>query len=207
MTSNNTILKISNARKNILEILEIYQGYDVSAYKNFSINEIDAMYTNEQLDMLVKHKNGDKKTYVKFYVNKTLRNNVLDNMVASLFDEEELTDTDNLIVIVLDEPNESLCTHLNHLFKKKGIFVVVHNIKRLQYNILQHDLVPEMNIINLSDKEELKKRYNLTSLAQLPEIGRFDPQALAMSMRPGDVGEFKRKSVTTLENNYYRICV
>ena len=207
MTSNNTILKISNSRRNILEILELYQGYDVSAYKNFSINEIDAMYSNEQLDMLVKHKEQDKKTYVKFYVNKTLRNNVLDNMISTLFDEEQLREKDNLIVIVLDEPNDSLCTHVNHLFKKKGIFVVVHNIKRLQYNILQHDFVPEMTIMNTDDIEELKKKYNLTSLAQLPEINRFDPQALAMSMRPGDVGVFSRKSVTTLENNYYRICV
>ena len=207
MTSNNTILKISNSRRNILEILELYQGYDVSAYKNFSINEIDAMYSNEQLDMLVKHKEQDKKTYVKFYVNKTLRNNVLDNMISTLFDEEQLREKDNLIVIVLDEPNDSLCTHVNHLFKKKGIFVVVHNIKRLQYNILQHDFVPEMTIMNTDDIEELKKKYNLTSITQLPEINRFDPQALAMSMRPGDVGVFSRKSVTTLENNYYRICV
>jgi len=207
MTSNNTILKISNSRRNILEILELYQGYDVSAYKNFSINEIDAMYSNEQLDMLVKHKEEDKKTYVKFYVNKTLRNNVLDNMISTLFDEEQLREKDNLIVIVLDEPNDSLCTHVNHLFKKKGIFVVVHNIKRLQYNILQHDFVPEMTIMNTDDIEELKTKYNLTSITQLPEINRFDPQALAMSMRPGDVGVFSRKSVTTLENNYYRICV
>ena len=207
MTSNNTILKISNSRRNILEILELYQGYDVSAYKNFSINEIDAMYSNEQLDMLVKHKEEDKKTYVKFYVNKTLRNNVLDNMISTLFDEEQLREKDNLIVIVLDEPNDSLCTHVNHLFKKKGIFVVVHNIKRLQYNILQHDFVPEMTIMNTDDIEELNTKYNLTSITQLPEINRFDPQALAMSMRPGDVGVFSRKSVTTLENNYYRICV
>lgn len=207
MTSNNTILKISNSRRNILEILELYQGYDVSAYKNFSINEIDAMYSNEQLDMLIKHKEEDKKTYVKFYVNKTLRNNVLDSIISTLFDEEQLREKDNLIVIVLDEPNDSLCTHVNHLFKKKGIFVVVHNIKRLQYNILQHDFVPEMTIMNTDDIESLKTKYNLTRLTQLPEINRFDPQALAMSMRPGDVGVFSRKSVTTLENNYYRICV
>ena len=42
---------------------------------------------------------------------------------------------------------------------------------------------------------------------QLPEISRFDPQALALCIRPGDVCKFIRNSSTALEYNYYRICV
>ena len=61
MNSDNLVLKISKSRKNILEILEQYQNYEVSDYSNFSMHEIDTMYTNNQLDMLVKHKNSEKK--------------------------------------------------------------------------------------------------------------------------------------------------
>ena len=42
---------------------------------------------------------------------------------------------------------------------------------------------------------------------QLPEISRFDPQALAMCMRPGQVCKFERESSTALFYNYFRICV
>ena len=60
MSSNNTVLEISNSRKNILSILEKHQGYDVSDYAEFSMHEIDAMITNNQLDMLVQHKENNK---------------------------------------------------------------------------------------------------------------------------------------------------
>ena len=205
MATNNLILKISNSRKNILDILEIHQGYDVSAYKNFSINEIDAMYSNEQLDIMVQHKTTGVKTYVKYYVSRKFMPNALENISSQMF-EDTLSKNDTLILIILDEPNDGMLSQLNHLFKNKGVFVVIHNIKRLQYNILDHELVPSMSILSSVEVEWLMKDTNLTSLKQLPEISRFDPQALAMSMRPGQVGVFARKSVTTLENNYYRIC-
>ena len=69
MSSNNTVLEISNSRKNVLSILEKHQGYDVSDYAEFSMHEIDAMITNNQLDMLVQHKENNKKTYVKYVLN------------------------------------------------------------------------------------------------------------------------------------------
>jgi DNA-directed RNA polymerase subunit H (RpoH/RPB5) len=206
MATNNLILQLSNARKNILDILYYHQDYDISSYKNFSISEIDAMYTNEQLDMLCQKAGGGNKTYVKFYVNKTLRANMIDSIVTNLY-EDVLKKNDTLIIIVLDEPNESICTYLNHIWKNKGIFIVIHNIKRLQYNILEHDLVPHMTILNDEEVNKLKIDMNLTSVKQLPEIGRFDPQSLAMSVRPGNVCKITRKSVTSLENDYYRICV
>lgn len=206
MATNNLILQLSNARKNILDILYYHQDYDISSYKNFSISEIDAMYTNEQLDMLCQKAGGGNKTYVKFYVNKTLRANMIDSIATNLY-EDVLKKNDTLIIIVLDEPNESICTYLNHIWKNKGIFIVIHNIKRLQYNILEHDLVPHMTILNDEEVNKLKIDMNLTSVKQLPEIGRFDPQSLAMSVRPGNVCKITRKSVTSLENDYYRICV
>ena len=82
MNSDNLVLKISKSRKNILEILEQYQNYEVSDYSNFSMHEIDTMYTNNQLDMLVKHKNSEKKTYVKYNITtKPIRTTYIDNII------------------------------------------------------------------------------------------------------------------------------
>ena len=43
---------IYNSRKTLLEYLSD-QGYDISDYSEFSINEVLAMITNNQLDMLI----------------------------------------------------------------------------------------------------------------------------------------------------------
>jgi DNA-directed RNA polymerase subunit H (RpoH/RPB5) len=214
MASSNKVLRIYKSRKTILDLLEIYQDYDVSEYKEFSINEIDSMISNDQLDMLVKRKSEnvtekEQKTYVKYYLqSKQIRPQTLDDIIEDLYLVETiLTKDDTLIIIIEDEPNDTIIAKLNYLYNSSGIFVVIHNIKRLQFNILEHKLVPSMSILSNNEVNEVMQKYNLKSTNQLPEIGRFDAQALALSMRPGDVCQITRDSVTSVEYDYYRVCV
>jgi DNA-directed RNA polymerase subunit H (RpoH/RPB5) len=206
-TTSNRILSIYKSRKTILELLE-KQNFNVSEYVNFSINEIDAMYNNDQLDMMVSHSEG-KKTYVKYYLTaKQIKPDNLDDIIEDLFTiEEVLKKNDTLIVIIEDEPNDTIITKVKYLFNRDGIFVVIHNIKRLQFNILNHVLVPKCQILNDDEVQEMKKNYNMKETSQLPEISRFDPQALAICLRPGDVCKFERDSATALKYNYYRVCI
>ena len=74
-------------------------------------------------------------------------------------------------------------------------------------NILNHDLVPKVEILSDQDIETMKSKYQVKNLAQLPEISRYDPQALAICLRPGKVCRFYRKSPTALETEYYRHCI
>jgi len=214
MASSNKVLRIYKSRKTMLDLLETYQNYNVSDYADFSINEIDAMLSNEQLDMLVQRKSEDsvvkpQKTYIKYYLqSKQIRPQTLDDIIEDLYLVENiLTKDDTLIIIIEDEPNDTIIAKLNYLYNTSGIFIVIHNIKRLQFNILQHKLVPNMSILSKKEVEELMQKFNLKSVNQLPEIGRFDPQALALSMRPGDVCQINRDSVTSIEYDYYRVCV
>jgi DNA-directed RNA polymerase subunit H (RpoH/RPB5) len=186
-----------------------YQDYDTTEYAGFSINEIDAMFTNSQLDMLVTKKTNQRKAYIKFSLNnKQIRPVELDNIIEDLFMiDNVLTKNDVLIVIIEVEPNDSIINRLKYLYDHDGIFVVVHNIKRLQFNILNHKLVPDCAVLDEEAVEALKKKVNIKSTMQLPEISRFDPQALAMCLRPGDVCQFIRDSATALTYNYYRICI
>jgi DNA-directed RNA polymerase subunit H (RpoH/RPB5) len=186
-----------------------YQGYDISDYTGFTINEVDTMLSNNQLDMKIDNSNTNQTTYIKYYLNsKQIRQNNLDEIIEDLYLIEEILDKkDNLIVITEDEPNDVIVSRLKYLYENEGIFVVIHNIHRLQYNILNHNLVPSCVVLTDDESEQFKKTYNIKSNLQLPEISRFDPQALALCMRPGQVGKFTRKSITALETNYYRICV
>jgi len=207
--SNNRILSIYKSRGTILEILSDNLGYDTTEYEAFSINEIDAMYSNSQLDMLLKQKEGERKVYIKYYLTaKQIRPQNLDDIIEDLFIiENVLTKEDTLVIITEDEPNDTITTKLKYLYDHDGIFVVIHNIRRLQFNILNHKLVPECTILQDNEIEELKKKHNITNPMQLPEISRFDPQALAMCLRPGNICEFKRSSATAMFYNYYRVCV
>jgi DNA-directed RNA polymerase subunit H (RpoH/RPB5) len=205
--SSNRVLSIYKSRKTILDLLE-YQDYLVEDYTGFSINEIDAMYMNSQLDLLVNHKNNQKKTYVKYFISSKIRAKDLDDIIEDLmYIENVLQKTDTIIIIVDEEPNESITIKLKYLFDHDGIFVVIHNISRLQFNILEHTLNPQVFVLEENETTELMKKYNLKSLTQLPEIDRFDPLALALSLRPGQVCEMQRGSATALSYKYYRICV
>ena len=201
-------MTIYNSRKTVLSQLE-EQGYTIGDYDMFSINEIDAMYRTNQLDMLLTKKSDGKKAYVKYLIKiKQLRKDNLDQLVEDLYEVEQVLEKkDTLIVIVNEEPNDTIVTKIKYLYDHLGIFIVMHNIRRLQYDLLQHELVPYARIMTPEEVEELKLKYHISSISQLPEISRFDPQALALGLRPGEVIKIERKSNTAMNYNYYRYCL
>jgi DNA-directed RNA polymerase subunit H (RpoH/RPB5) len=206
------ILRIYKSRTVILEQLS-ERDYAIEDYEGFSMNEIDAMLANSQLDMLINHKTDGTKVYIKYYftlkqTSKQMNKKILDEVIEDLYSiEDVLTKRDTLIIIIDDEPNETILDRIRYLYDHDGIFVIIHNVQRLQTNILRHVLVPHMKILDEVDVENLMKTFNLKSTAQLPEISRFDPQALVMGLRPGQVAQIERESQTALFYDYYRVCV
>jgi len=211
MTSHNKVLQIFNSRKNILDILGTTLNYVSSDYEGFNINEVDAMYATDQLDMLLQKQDTTtdaSKVYVNYFLKGNLTDSSLRPIVEDLFHlSDTLSANDTLIIIYDGEPTDSLQSSLDHLYKKDKIFVVVLNIKRLQFNILDHFLVPSMRILSQTESDNLFQQYNISNPSQMPAISRYDPQALVMCMRPGQVCKITRKSPTSLNSTYYRICV
>jgi DNA-directed RNA polymerase subunit H (RpoH/RPB5) len=207
-SSSNRILSIYKSRMTILNFMERL-NYVTSEYNTFSINQIDIMRINSQLDMLLTHATEPKKVYIKYYIlNKQIRPQTLDAIIEDLYEiDNVLTLNDTLVIVIDEEPNERILSSITYIYENTGIFVVIHNIKRLQFNLLEHTLVPSIRILSEDEIRGLKKKYNLENIYKLPEISRFDPQALAVMLRPGEVVEFTRGSYTALENKYYRICI
>lgn len=206
--SSNRILSIYKSRNTIIEQLRML-GYNVSEYENFSINEIDTMCKHDQLDMLFTRDSDKHKIYVKYLLNaKQIQQNILNQLIEDLYDIENILEKkDTLMIVSNEEPNDTINNKVKYLFDSDQIFIVIHYIKRLQFNILAHVLVPNSRILTTTETDELQKKYNIHSLDKLPEISRFDPQALAMCLRPKQVIEINRKSDTAMEYKYYRICV
>ena len=86
--SSGTISTLFKSRNTLLSLLE-KQGYNVADYADYSVNEIQTMFTNNQLDMLLSSEKDirpPKKVYVKYYLNsKQIRPQVLDEVIEDLF--------------------------------------------------------------------------------------------------------------------------
>lgn len=210
--SANRILSIYTARRTILGHLEKL-GYAITDYIGFNINEVDAMVRNGQLDMLPLHSSNGTKLYVKFLCGtrsntKLASPKAVIEIIEDLYVNDAVLERSDTLVIVMDgEPNGPLVEKLKYLYDNSGYFLVVHNIERLQFNIMEHQLVPPTRVISDAETAAMLKKYNIQSPKLIPEISRFDPVALAICMRPGQVCEIVRPSPTAMEKTVYRVCV
>jgi DNA-directed RNA polymerase subunit H (RpoH/RPB5) len=206
-TQSGQIIETYNSRKMIIELLEA-QKYDVSQYKDFGINEVNTLFQTKQMDMLLRKTSEDKKVYVKYHLAKSLRPVNLYEYIEDLFTlEEVLTKKDDLIVIMKDEPNDTIRKTLMNIWEQDGVFVIVINIKRLQYNIMNHQLVPPHIVLSQEEALEVKQKYNILDNSQLPDISRFSPVSQVIGLRPGDLCRIYRPSKTAIKAEFYRVCL
>lgn len=211
---------IHKSRNTLLEQFELL-GFNIIENMECSVHEVNAMYKNKQLDMLLEKKLNSEdnsldlgpdpslKAYIHYYINKTLRPANILEIVEELYNVEEvLTKKDILYIILKDEPHETLVNSIKQIWDEQGIFIILQNIMRLQYNVLNHTLVPKHRIIQSENEiNTLKKKYNIMDNTQLPEISRFDPVSQVICARPGDIIEITRPSKTAIETKYYRFCI
>lgn len=207
--ASGTITAIYKSRTNLLKILKA-QGYDVSQYDNFGMNEVHAMNSNKQLDMLVVKESGQK-AYVKYQLGKPLRRDNIIECVDDLYHdlyhlEKTLTKQDSLIIVMKGEMNDTNISVLNQIWEQEGINIVMFSLDRLQFNILEHVYVPKHTILTDEETQEMMMRYNVAHTDMLPNISRYDPVAMAIGMRPGQVCCIERFSKTAVKTLYYRVC-
>lgn len=207
--SSGTVSALFKSRNNILQLLS-RQGMDVSNYTDYGVAEVQTMYANNQLDMLLtteKDIHPARKVYVKYYLAKTLRRENINNMIDDLFYiEQVLMPSDTLIIVMKQEVNDTVIGILNEIWEKDRIFIVVHSLDRLQFNILEHQYVPEHVVLTEAEQEEVLKKYNITDTKQMPSISRYDPVALAIGLRPGQICRITRSSKTSVTTYFYRYC-
>lgn len=200
------ISEVYKSRRNILDIMK-KQNYNVSEYSNFSINEVNSMFNNDQMDMILENDN-ERKIYIRYNLGSKINESVILNFVEDLFYlSETLQKTDTLFIITKEELNDPLSNVLKQIWEKEKVHIVIESIARLQFNLLNHNLVPNHRIMNDNEVGGIMEKYNILSLEQLPEINRFDPVAKLIGIKPKEVCEIKRPSKSAIESYYYRVCV
>ena len=144
--------------------------------------------------------------------------------IMKLYEEKVFNYTDNIIIILNETIKDTinvLCNELNILLKNSNDEIIdneiglelrhfgnvyMFDIKTLQYNILEHDSVPEHIIFrNTEDIDKILHICNC-SIDQLPIISKTDPVAKLKMCVPGDICKIMRTSKTCGEYPYYRVC-
>ena len=205
---NPLISKLFISRTVILDILKNYRGFDVGDYEGMGAHELQAMCKNKQMDMLITNVETGKKIFIKYHLEPPkLKQNHIYEYVEDLFDMEQILDSDDeLLIITNDKINDTLRELLSNIYKNDNKFVSVLNLNDCLFNILAHEMVPPHRVLFQDEKDMIYKKYYITSDKELPEISRFDPVALAMGIRPGELVEITRSSPTAITTKYYRLC-
>ena len=208
LTNSQIISHLFNSRNVILDLAN-RRGFNVEEYNNFTVNDILVMHTNKQLDMLLTNNDTGKKIFYKYHLTTKIRPAQVQDYIEDLFQLDDppiLTKTDDLVIIGKDEPNVVLKNLLNLEYEQNEYYVNIYNFHNYRANILENDLVPNHRILNDEEKETIAKQYNIMKDENWPEISRFDPPAIAIGLRPGEVTEITRNSPTALEIKYWRLC-
>jgi DNA-directed RNA polymerase subunit H (RpoH/RPB5) len=210
--SSGTINSIYKARSNLLAQLET-RGYATEEYAGCSVSEVNSMHQNDQLDMSMSSDSPDEngviaKIYVKFFLGKKLATTNVQEMADDLFVyENHLTKNDSLLIVTKDEPSDALVAYQKHVWEQAKMFITIISIQRLQFNIMKHEFVPPHRAMSTAEMNDIKRKFNVMNNEQFPEISRFDPVAIAVGLRPGQLCEILRPSKTAVWSRYYRICV
>jgi DNA-directed RNA polymerase subunit H (RpoH/RPB5) len=206
--------KLFKSRGVVVEMLEL-RGYDVSQYKNFSINEVEAMFKGSEkkttaqlgsLDMTVNNGVGGK-LYVKYLLASKLRSANFKTLIDEML-ELFLQPEDELIFILKDSVNnmESFDSMLEGYLSTTKVFIQIFSLDNLSFNITKHELVPKMRIMTPEESNEILERFSIIP-SQMPQILKSDPQAKFLGVRKGDMCEIIRPSETAGYSYTYRMCL
>ena len=209
-----SVNKIFKSRGVITEMLEM-RGYNVDVYKNFSINEVEAMFkacekktTAElgSLDMTVTNPLGSN-MYVKYLMASKLRTNNFRTLIDEML-ESFLKKGDEVIFLLKEKVNnmETFDSMLESYLVSNGVFIQIFSLDNLLFNITKHQLVPKMRIISPEERAQVLEKYSVLP-GQMPQILKSDPQAKFLGVRKGDMCEIIRASETAGNSVTYRMCL
>ena len=210
---NSTIINdIYVSRKQMTYYLK-KQGYNTSEYENFTVAEINSMKQSSedssQLNFEVAHSDNAKRVcHVRYHLKPSIKKTTLQEIVSDFYEyDADKKKKCSIVIITLANVNDAITSSIRELWEKYEEYCVVYNISTLQYNILDHEFVPEHVKLSSQEKSDFMKKYNILEPSQIPEISVFDPVSKAILLRPGEVCKIIRYDKISYQNDFFRICV
>lgn len=192
MSLQNAEYLITQSYKILKEMLED-RKIDISNLNSITQNELINLYNENQI-FDIKINNELKVIYY-------MANKVKIQNIKPFIDEEN----DKKIIFI---SKEKLTTNNFKSFsdyKEKNISFQFFYIKELLFNIYKHEYVPKHEVI--TDKKEIeniKEKYLLKNLFQLPLLLHNDPVCKYLDIKQGSVVKITRPSPTAGQYILYR---
>ena len=214
---------IHRSRTNLLKNLA-KSDYKVGSFEDTDMSTIQTMYMNKNpnlLNMLV-HREDGARAFVQYFLHvgnpqkpiSAFKNN---NLLDIIDNHRARTDyeggpfnaeIDTIVVVIPNEVNDTVQKMITQVWEESAVFVVVFSLAELQFCVLEHEYVPRHEPLKEEEKAVVYKRFSITRDSNLPEIGRFDPAAKAVLLRPNQLCKIHRASRTAIiDEHYYRLCV
>ena len=121
---SSTLSKLYKSRKIILSLAQ-KRGYNIEDYDNFTINELNVLWVNNQMDILLENEKEDKKLYIKYHImNKISPKNIYE-YIDDLYRIEEILDEekDDLIIVIKDKCSDSLLALISAIYNLSLIHI------------------------------------------------------------------------------------
>jgi DNA-directed RNA polymerase I, II, and III subunit RPABC1 len=195
MSIQNTEYLITNSFRILKEMLED-RKIDISNLNSINEQELILLHNENQIfDIKV----NDELKVVYYMANKIKIQNI-----KPFIDEEN----DKNVIFISKEKLTTNNYKSFSDFKEKNINFQFFFIKELLFNIYKHEYVPKHEVItDKKEIEEIKNKYLLKNLYQLPILLNNDPICKYLDIKPGSVVKITRPSPTAGEYILYRYVV
>ena len=195
MSIQNTEYLIKNIFKILKEMLED-RKIDISNLHSINDKELVELHNDNQIfDIKV----NDELKVIYYMANKIKIQNI------KLFIDEE---NDKNIIFISKEKLTTNNYKSFSDFKEKNINFQFFFIKELLFNIYKHEYVPKHEVItDKKEIEEIKIKYLLKNLYQLPILLSTDPICKYLDIKSTSVVKITRPSPTAGEYILYRYVV
>lgn len=195
MSIQNTEYLIKNSFKILKEMLED-RKIDISNLHSINDKELVELHNDNQIfDIKV----NDELKVIYYMANKIKIQNI------KLFIDEE---NDKNIIFISKEKLTTNNYKSFSDFKEKNINFQFFFIKELLFNIYKHEYVPKHEVItDKKEIEEIKIKYLLKNLYQLPILLSTDPICKYLDIKSTSVVKITRPSPTAGEYILYRYVV
>ena len=177
------INKYFNARNTLLEMLND-RGISVPSNLNVSFDEFNIMFSKNELSFMI---NDSKPTYVYFHNGpKNFSKKDLTTLINKVL--SDLDDNTNLIIITIKKINKTLMKEIKTL-QNSEVFM----LKELFFNITNHELIPDMRLLNKEEISGLLKKFEQGfTTKQFKKILITDPISKYYGAKKEDVFEIRR---------------
>lgn len=211
---NISINSIAKSKNIVLKQLKD-RGFDTTPYENFDDETIGTQYRSNDdysLDMFIEHTDPTKgRAYVHYRKNPIKKTNI-DNEYKSFFqlDEDEpgtLTTNDELHIICLQDENisDNILSAIITLSSYK-IYMTIRTLSQTKFDC-RIDWIPKHEYVTETEYKENNKLPDKHDTSIINTMSRFDPQAQAIGLRPGQICRIIRPSPIASREVVYRRCI